>query len=104
MTTPPPVPVPIITPNTTSAPAAAPSVASDNAKQFASFAKRTGRPSSRGKSSASGCAFSQVEFAFLTNPVAGEMVPGMPTPTLPRAPASRSSAATSMTIASSVRA
>ncbi len=42
-TRPPPVPVPMITPNTTAAPAAAPSVASDNAKQLASLARRTGR-------------------------------------------------------------
>ena len=47
ITTPPPVPVPMITPNTTRAPAAAPSVASDSAKQLASLAKRTGRSSRR---------------------------------------------------------
>ena len=29
---------------------------------------------------------SQVEFAFLTRPVAGEIAPGMPTPTVPRRP------------------
>ena len=58
------------------APAAAPSMASDSAKQLASFANRSGRSSSRGRSSASGCPFSQVEFAFLTRPVAGEIVPG----------------------------
>jgi hypothetical protein len=46
----PPVPVPMMTPNTTAAPAAAPSVASDNAKQFASFARRTGRFNARDKS------------------------------------------------------
>src|SRR2546429_6096112 len=39
-TIPPPTPVPRITPNTTCAPAAAPSVASDRAKQFASFKDR----------------------------------------------------------------
>ena len=27
---------------------------------------------------------SQVEFAFLTRPVAGERAPGIPTPTVPR--------------------
>ena len=49
-TRPPPVPVPMITPNTTAAPAAAPSVASDSAKQLASLASRTGRPSARARS------------------------------------------------------
>ena len=39
-TTPPPQPVPMITPNTTCAPAPAPSVASDRAKQLASLATR----------------------------------------------------------------
>ena len=39
-TTPPPVPVPTITPKTTRAPAAAPSTASDRAKQLASLATR----------------------------------------------------------------
>jgi len=71
ITTPPPVPVPMMTPNTTSAPAAAPSIASDNAKQFASFAKRIGRLSRRGSSSASGRPVSHVEFEFLISPVAG---------------------------------
>ena len=48
-TSPPPTPVPRITPNTTGSPAAAPSVASESAKQFASFASRTGRPSRVGQ-------------------------------------------------------
>ena len=82
--------MPTITPKTTRAPAAAPSTASDSAKQFASFAKRTGRPSSADRSWSRGWPMSQVEFAFLTRPVAGESAPGMPTPTVPRRPVSAS--------------
>ena len=65
-TIPPPVPVPTITPKTTAAPAPAPSVASETAKQLASFAKRIGRPILVVRSSASGRPISQVELAFLT--------------------------------------
>ena len=36
------------------------------------------------RSRSSGWPLSHVEFAFLTRPVAGEIAPGMPTPTLPR--------------------
>ena len=75
ITTPPPVPVPMITPKTTRAPAAAPSVASDNAKQLASFANRIGRPTPAADPR-SGVPFSQVELEFLISPVAGEIVPG----------------------------
>jgi hypothetical protein len=42
---------------------------------------------------------SQVEFAFLTNPVTRESAPGIPTPTLP-SPASRTNAATAASVAS----
>ena len=56
MTTPPPTPVPRITPKTLSHPAAAPSVASDSAKQLASLARRTGRPSAASRSRPSGLA------------------------------------------------
>ena len=45
---------------------------------------------------------SQVEFAFFTRPVAGEMVPGIPTPTVPRVPVAASSSWTRPAIASSV--
>src|SRR5437016_946005 len=65
-TIPPPTPVPRMTPNTTGAPAAAPSVASDRAKQFASFITRTGRPSRPSRSRSSGRPLSQVELAFFT--------------------------------------
>jgi len=81
------------------APAPAPSVASDSAKQFASFASRTGRSSARSRSACSGRPFSQVEFAFFTTPVAGEMTPGMPMPTGGRSPLKRSISRTSDTIA-----
>ena len=73
---PPPVPVPTMTPKTTSAPAAAPSHASDSAKQFASLASRTGRPSARSRSCWSGRPISHVEFAFFTRPGRGRDGPG----------------------------
>ena len=47
---------------------------------------------------------SQVEFAFLTRPVAGESAPGIPTPTLPPRPVSASRSRTRPAIASSVAA
>lgn len=102
-TTPPPVPVPRITPNTTGAPAAAPSVASESAKQFASFAIRTGRPSTRARSRSAGWPFRHVELEFLSRPVAGEIASGCPIPTVAFFPASSSSSPiTSPRIASSV--
>ena len=104
MTMPPPTPVPRITPNTTPAPAAAPSTASESAKQLASLARRTGRSSAAARSRLKEVPISQVEFAFLMRPVLGETAPGMPTPTLPRAPASCSSAATSPATAATVAA
>src|SRR4030088_2947821 len=73
---PPPTPVPRMTPKTVSIAAAAPSVASDRAKQLASLAKRTGRPSLVSKSCCNGRPISHVEFAFLTTPVTGEIPPG----------------------------
>ena len=76
------------------APAAAPSAASETAKQFASLAIRTSRPRRRSRSARSGWPISQTELAFLTRPVAAEMVPGMPTPTDAREPARCSSAST----------
>src|SRR6266481_3369070 len=71
---PPPHPVPNITAKTMCLPAPAPSVASETAKQFASFAQRTSRPSARLKSVSNGLPFSHVEFAFFTKPVFLEMV------------------------------
>ena len=80
-----------ITAKTAAAPAApAPSTASLNAKQLASLAKRSGRDSSRCRSSASGRPMTQVELAFFTSPVSGEMVPGIPIPTVALAATSRS--------------
>jgi hypothetical protein len=103
-TTPPPQPVPMITPNTTDAPAAAPSLASESAKQLASLARRTGRSSRASTSWCSRRPFSHVELAFFTTPVAGEIVPGMPMPTVQACPiacsASATSAAMTCTVAS----
>jgi hypothetical protein len=83
-----------MTPNTMDAPCAAPSVASDSAKQFASFDTRSGRPSARSRSRSRGWPISQVEFAFFTKPVTAEMAPGMPMPTVQVVPTSRSRAST----------
>ena len=71
-TIPPPTPVPRMTPNTLAQPAAAPSLASDKAKQLASLASRTARPSAASRSRPNGRPFSQVELAFLTRPVRGD--------------------------------
>jgi len=90
-----------MTPNTTCAPAAAPSVASESAKQFASFMSRTGRLSRSSRSRWSGRPLSQTELAFFTSPVWGTTVPGIPTPTEPASSAARSSSRTNPTMASS---
>ncbi len=81
-TTPPPQPVPRMTPNTTRDPDAAPSTASESAKQLASFSTRTGRASTAFRSSKNGLPLSQTEFAFRTNPVSGDSEPGIATPTV----------------------
>jgi hypothetical protein len=76
-----PTPVPRTTPKTVSMPTAAPSVASDRIKQLASAARRVGRPIAVSRSCCSGRPLSQVELALFTNPVIGEIVPGIPIPT-----------------------
>jgi hypothetical protein len=99
---PPPTPVPRITENDTGVPAAAPSVASDSARQFASLAMRTGRRKASARSRCSGWPFRHVEFAFLISP-AWVALPGVPTPTLqPLTPRSRSARATSAATAARV--
>src|SRR6476620_11454240 len=75
-TRPPPHPVPRITPNTVRAFSAAPSMASDKAKQLASLASRTGPPSAVARSRSKGRSLSQVELAFCIRPVWGEMETG----------------------------
>ena len=104
-TMPPPTPVPRITPNTTAAPAPAPSVASDSAKQFASLVIRTGRESVASRSRASGRPLSHTELAPRSRPVVRDSDPGVPTPTdaMPGTTSRRRSAsATSAAIAASV--
>jgi hypothetical protein len=96
------VPVPTITPNTTSSSAPAPSMASESAKQFASLASRTGRERAAERSSANGRPMSHCAFAFFITPLAGEMAPGVPTPTVARRPHSRSIECTRPAIAASV--
>jgi hypothetical protein len=68
--------------------------ASDTARQLASLAMRTGRSSMASRSLSSGWPFSQVELAFFTLPVNGEMVPGMPRPTEPFLPVAASASNT----------
>ena len=52
--------------------------------------ERTGRPEPASRSRSNGRPLSQVELAFCTRPVVGDSEPGMPMPTLPRAPLSAS--------------
>jgi hypothetical protein len=82
-TIPPPTPVPKMTPKTILEPRPAPSVASDSAKQFASFSMRTSRASAFSRSCLSGLPMSHVELAFFTNPLTRDSVPGIPIPTVP---------------------
>ena len=90
MAMPDPAPVPMMTPQTVLAPAPAPSMASETAKQLASFSMRTGRASASCRSRSRGRPLSHTVFAFLMTPVVGEMAPGMPTPTLAVCPRSAS--------------
>jgi hypothetical protein len=94
-----------MTPNTTAAPAPAPSAASETAKQLASFITRTGRPRRASRSRPNAWPLIHVLLAFFTTPAA-VTAPGIPTPTVAPpaapAPASPSRCATSPAIASSV--
>jgi hypothetical protein len=85
-----------MTPNTTAAPAAAPSLASDRAKQLASLASRISRPSAACRSVRRGRPISQVELAFLMTPAAVSL-PGIAIPTLPFAPVASYAARTRST-------
>ena len=64
-----------------------PAIASASAKQFASFAMRTGRASARSRSCAKGRPLRQVEFELRCSPLTGEIEPGAPMPTIFRADA-----------------
>ena len=84
-TRPPPVPVPMITPNTTAAPRRRrrwPLTARSNWRRSPAAPAAPARARDR---SSSGRPMSQVELAFLISPVAGEIAPGMPMPTVARA-------------------
>ena len=85
MTMPPPTPVPRITPKTTAPSRPAPSIASESAKQLASFAMRTSRPSARERSRSSGRPLRHTVLELRSTPPAAESAPGVPTPTVPRA-------------------
>ena len=102
ITIPEPLPVPKIRARTIFFPAPAPSVASDTAMQLASFATRTSRRKSAVKSWSNFCPFSHTELAFFTLPVKGEMVPGMPMPTVPVCPVACSASSTRLLIAAKV--
>ena len=93
--------MPRITAKTGEPPAAAPSVASESARQFASFPRRSSRASRADRLTPKARPLSHVELAFSTSPVAGEIVPGIPTPTVDR-PTSASASATRRAIASIV--
>jgi len=66
-----------------SSPCAEPSVASDNAKQFASLANLTGLFKVFSKSPCKSSPIKQTEFAFLTRLVLEEIEPSIPTPPSP---------------------
>ena len=72
-----------MTPKTTSAPAAAPSVASETAKQLASLAMRTSRPSRALEIGLERPAEQPGRVGVLDQAGRGDSVPGMPTPTVP---------------------
>jgi len=96
-----PHPVPRIAAKTTSAPAPAPSVASDSARQFASLASATGWPSADSMSLCSGRPLSQVELQFFIRPSA-PAAPGVPRPTASGAPAAARACAASPAMAATV--
>src|SRR6266571_4189460 len=79
-------------------------VASETARQLASFAHRTSRPSARLRSLSNGFPIIHVEFAFFTKPVFVEMIPGIPTPTVALRPSffsiSRAASAIARTVPS----
>src|SRR5690606_40486050 len=58
------------------------------ARQLASLASRTGRPSACSRSRPKGRPFNQVELALRITPLTGEIDPGVATPTGPEAPVS----------------
>ncbi len=101
---PPPTPVPRMAAKTVSAPAPAPSVASDTARQSASLATRTGRDRAAATSRSKRRPLRTTLLAFLTSPLVGEIAPGMPMPTGTggRMPNSCSIAPTSPAIARTV--
>ncbi len=79
-TRPPPHPVPRMTAKSSFDPAPAPSIASDSARQLASFETRTSRSRAAVRSSWNGRPFIHTAFELRTTPFAGEIDPGMPTP------------------------
>ena len=89
-TIPAPTPVPRIAPKTTLASRPAPSVASDSAKQFASLVMRISRSSKRSRSRLIGWPLRHTEFEPRSSPVAREIEPGVPSPTVPVTPSFRS--------------
>ena len=78
---PPPTPVPRMTANTTSAPAAAPSVHSESARQLASLARAMLWPRAACRSACSGWPLRHVELQFFIRPDRRDGVPGVPIPT-----------------------
>ena len=92
-TRPPPTPVPMMTPNTTSfgpgRPGTTPIRVSARARQLASFSTTTGMPSRASRSVLNGCPSRCWELQPRRSPVSGSRVPGVPTPRMSgRRPAS----------------
>ena len=92
-----PVPVPRMAAKTTGAPAPAPSVASDSARQLASFINTTRWPTALSTSACSGRPFRQVELQFFINPAA-VAVPGVPMPMLSAPPTAASDTARAVSV------
>jgi len=85
--------------NTTAAPAPAPSVASDSARQLASLASAMRAPSAASRSRCSGRPLRQVELQFFMRPPAAG-APGVPMPIVKCAPpaAARAAATSDATV------
>ena len=80
---PPPTPVPMMTPKTTCAPAPAPIGGLGQREAVGIVGHAHFAVEHPAESLSSGFPISSTVLAFLTRPVAGEMAPGIPTPTVP---------------------
>ncbi len=88
-TMPPPTPVPSVAPNTTLAPAAAPSIASDRAKQLASLAIVTGRATACSSSLRSGRPATHGRLTTRISSPPAPIIPGIAIPSATAGPCAR---------------